>query len=307
MSLYYLTCQTFFDHAPVNYKCFCFSSIETNSYEKVGEKKQRHPTVIILGVKKAGTRALLDILRMHPKVVGAIEEIYFFNGHYHKGLEWYREQMPLSLPDQITIEKSPTYFSSTEKVATVERIYRFSKVLSGELKLLAVIRDPTQRAISDYTDIKVRLKRLEEVEIDPIETYVLDKERAAIDNTSDIVKLGIYWRYLEKWAEYFTKEQLHFVSGEALAENPFEEIVAVEKFLKLKPHFTKKHFYFSKRKGFPCFIPNPLRATKRFCLPPNKGRKHSPVSNRTIKLLRDFYRPHNEHFYKIIGRNFSWS
>lgn len=273
---------------------------------KAGEKKKRHPTAIILGVKKAGTRALLDILRMHPNVVGATKEIYFFNGHYHKGLEWYREQMPLSLPGQITIEKSPTYFTSTHNVATVERMYRFSKVISGEIKLLVVVRDPTERALSDYTDTKMRLKRHEGVEMEPIETYVLNKVRNAVENTSSIVKTGIYSLYMEKWAQYFTKEQLHFVSGEALVYRTFEEITLVEKFLNLTPYFTRKHFYFNKRKRFPCFIPNPDKSKKHFCLPANKGRKHTTISNITKELLRAFYRPHNEYFYQICGKNFKW-
>ena len=243
---------------------------------------------------------------MHPDVVGATKEIYFFNGHYHKGLEWYREQMPPSLPGQITIEKSPTYFTSTDKVATVERVYRFSKVVSGELKLLVVVRDPTERVLSDYTDTKLRLKRVKGVEIKPIEAYVLNKENNGIDNTSSIIRLGIYSHYLKKWAQYFTNKQLQFVSGESLVYNTFEEIVLVEKFLNLTRYFTRKHFYFNKRKGFPCFRPNPGKSKMHFCLPANKGRKHVPISSKTVQLLRDFYRPHNENFYQFCNKSFNW-
>ena len=48
------------------------------------------PQAIIIGVKKAGTRALLEFLRMHPDVRAPGPEPHFFDRHYERGLEWYR-------------------------------------------------------------------------------------------------------------------------------------------------------------------------------------------------------------------------
>jgi len=48
------------------------------------------PDAIIIGAKKAGTRALLEFLRLHPKVKAAKQEIHFFDRHYHRGSDWYR-------------------------------------------------------------------------------------------------------------------------------------------------------------------------------------------------------------------------
>ncbi|GFU03331.1 heparan sulfate glucosamine 3-O-sulfotransferase 4 [Trichonephila clavipes] len=52
--------------------------------------KRRLPGAIIIGVKKGGTRALLEMLRLHPDVVAPGPEIHFFDRHYEKGLPWYR-------------------------------------------------------------------------------------------------------------------------------------------------------------------------------------------------------------------------
>ncbi|GIX76255.1 heparan sulfate glucosamine 3-O-sulfotransferase 5 [Caerostris extrusa] len=52
--------------------------------------KRRLPGAIIIGVKKGGTRALLEMLRLHPDVVAPGPEIHFFDRHYEKGLQWYR-------------------------------------------------------------------------------------------------------------------------------------------------------------------------------------------------------------------------
>jgi [heparan sulfate]-glucosamine 3-sulfotransferase 3 len=48
------------------------------------------PTAIIVGVKKGGTRALLEFLRIHPDVRAPGPEVQFFDKNYLKELEWYR-------------------------------------------------------------------------------------------------------------------------------------------------------------------------------------------------------------------------
>lgn len=77
---------------------------------------RRLPQAIIMGVRKCGTRALLEMLYLHPMVQKASGEVHFFDRdeNYNKGLEWYRMQMPHSYPGQITIEKSPSYFVTPE-------------------------------------------------------------------------------------------------------------------------------------------------------------------------------------------------
>ena len=48
------------------------------------------PQAIIIGVKKGGTRALLEFIRVHPDVRAPGPESHFFDRHYERGLEWYR-------------------------------------------------------------------------------------------------------------------------------------------------------------------------------------------------------------------------
>lgn len=48
------------------------------------------PSALIIGVKKGGTRALLEFLRLHPGVRAAGSEVHFFDHHYAKGFHWYR-------------------------------------------------------------------------------------------------------------------------------------------------------------------------------------------------------------------------
>lgn len=75
-----------------------------------------HPQCLIIGVRKCGTRALLEMLNLHPRIQKAAGEVHFFDRdeNYIKGLEWYRKKMPHSFRGQITIEKSPSYFVTPE-------------------------------------------------------------------------------------------------------------------------------------------------------------------------------------------------
>lgn len=48
------------------------------------------PQAIIIGVKKGGTRALLEFLRIHPDVRAPGPELHYFDKNYDLDLEWYR-------------------------------------------------------------------------------------------------------------------------------------------------------------------------------------------------------------------------
>ena len=69
---------------------------------------------------------------------------------YKQGLEWYRQQMPLSLPSQITLEKTPNYLVDWE---VPKRVYNFNE----SIKLILIVREPISRAVSDYVQLRVRI------------------------------------------------------------------------------------------------------------------------------------------------------
>ncbi|KAL2076557.1 hypothetical protein ACEWY4_027847 [Coilia grayii] len=55
-----------------------------------GSGSKKLPQAIIIGVKKGGTRALLEFLRVHPDIRAVGAEPHFFDRNYDNGLEWYR-------------------------------------------------------------------------------------------------------------------------------------------------------------------------------------------------------------------------
>ncbi|XP_021024473.1 heparan sulfate glucosamine 3-O-sulfotransferase 4 [Mus caroli] len=257
-----------------------------------GEKKL--PQALIIGVKKGGTRALLEAIRVHPDVRAVGVEPHFFDRNYEKGLEWYRNVMPKTLDGQITMEKTPSYFVTNE---APKRIHSMAK----DIKLIVVVRNPVTRAISDYTQTLSKKPEIPTFEVLAFKNRTL----GLIDASWSAIRIGIYALHLENWLQYFPLSQILFVSGERLIVDPAGEMAKVQDFLGLKRVVTEKHFYFNKTKGFPC-LKKPEDSSAPRCLGKSKGRTHPRIDPDVIHRLRKFYKPFNMMFYQMTGQDFQW-
>ncbi|CAB3229814.1 unnamed protein product [Arctia plantaginis] len=260
---------------------------------------KRLPDVLVIGVKKCGTRALLEFLRLHPDVRAAGSEVHFFDKFYHKGFEWYRDKMPPTLEGQITMEKTPSYWVTR---SAPKRVY----AMNPGVKLLAVLRDPVTRAISDYTQSASKrpsLPRFEDLAL--INNSAGWGSSSMVDATWPPVRLGVYARPLKRWLRRFPRSRLLLINGERLIVDPAAEMARVQEFLGLKLVITEKHFYFNSTKGFPCLLKSESRSTPH-CLGKTKGRSHPYIDPKTIERLRDYYKPFNKQFYQLAGINFGW-
>ncbi|XP_026903618.1 heparan sulfate glucosamine 3-O-sulfotransferase 3A1 [Acinonyx jubatus] len=258
------------------------------------EGSKQLPQAIIIGVKKGGTRALLEFLRVHPDVRAVGAEPHFFDRSYDKGLAWYRDLMPRTLDGQITMEKTPSYFVTREAPARIS-------AMSKDTKLIVVVRDPVTRAISDYTQTLSKRP-----DIPTFESLTFkNRTTGLIDTSWSAIQIGIYAKHLEHWLRHFPIGQMLFVSGERLISDPAGELGRVQDFLGLKRIITDKHFYFNKTKGFPC-LKKAEGSSKPHCLGKTKGRTHPEIDREVVRLLREFYRPFNLKFYQMTGQDFGW-
>ncbi|XP_029997992.1 heparan sulfate glucosamine 3-O-sulfotransferase 4-like [Sphaeramia orbicularis] len=268
------------------------SDLRVNCTSDYGEKKL--PQAIIIGVKKGGTRALLEALRVHPDVRAVGNEPHFFDRNYEKGLDWYRDLMPSTLEGQITMEKTPSYFVTNH---APKRIHSMAR----DIKLIIVVRNPVTRAISDYTQTLSKKPEIPTFEVLAFKNRTL----GLIDASWSALRIGIYALHLETWMQYFPLSQMHFVSGERLIVDPAGEMAKVQDFLGLKRIVTDKHFYFNKTKGFPC-LKKPEDSSTPRCLGKSKGRTHPKIDPDVIRRLHKFYKPFNMMFYQMTGQNFEW-
>ncbi|CAJ1080072.1 heparan sulfate glucosamine 3-O-sulfotransferase 3A1 [Xyrichtys novacula] len=260
----------------------------------LGEGSKKLPQALIIGVKKGGTRALLEFLRVHPDIRAVGAEPHFFDRNYDNGLEWYRDLMPKTLEGQITMEKTPSYFVTKEAPARIS-------AMSRGTKLIVVVRDPVTRAISDYTQTLSK-----KPDIPSFESLTFkNRTTGLIDTSWSAIQIGIYAKHLDNWLQYFPMDQILFVSGERLISDPAGELGRVQDFLGLKRIITDKHFYFNQTKGFPC-LKKAEGSSKPHCLGKTKGRTHPNIDPEVVQRLRDFYRPFNMKFYQMTGRFFGW-
>ncbi|XP_032087479.1 heparan sulfate glucosamine 3-O-sulfotransferase 1 [Thamnophis elegans] len=252
------------------------------------------PQTIIIGVRKGGTRALLEMLDVHPNIVVAATEVHFFDWdeNYVKGIDWYRSLMPLSYENQITIEKTPGYFTSPQ---APERIHD----MNSSIKLLLILRDPTERVISDYT--QVYYNRLENHKpVQPFEDVVI--KNGVLNTKYKAIQRSLYDVHMGRWLKYFHLDQIHIVDGNTLIRDPLPELQKVERFLNLPSKILSSNFYFNQTKGFYC-----IRSDGRErCLHESKGRPHPVVNSTVLEQLYSYFREHNEKFYRMINHSFDW-
>ena len=112
-------------------------------FDRYRTLQRRLLNCIIIGQMKCGTTALLRYLDHHPDIVSAHYEFGFFNTNYGKGLEWYRNQMPLSSPGQLTVERTPSYCMSN---ISAPRIL----AMNASVKAILLVRDPIVRSVSHW-------------------------------------------------------------------------------------------------------------------------------------------------------------
>lgn len=258
---------------------------------------KRLPTVIIIGVEKSGTSALLLFLNSHPmiKCLTHPEEARFFTKNYSKGLTYYKDLMPCSTDDDIVIEKTPGYFYKEEAAM---RIHKFNK----KMKLIVIMKDPVERSISAYAMYKAQNKMAG-----------LDFGQACLVNgTSEvnthhpIIKNSLYINPLKVWLEIFNQENFLFLDGNNFKKDPSSELNKVEQFLSLSSYFTPASFYYNKGLGKICQI-RPMGATNLFCLTANKGRQHPIVPDKVLAPLHQYFDPLNKEMFDMIGENFNWT
>lgn len=209
------------------------------------------PDFLIIGAQKAATTALYAYLRWHPGITGpSFKEVSFFDRHYARGPRWYRAHLP-ARPRlwaakrrhgewPLVGEASPSYLfhpQAAERVAAI----------MPHAKLIAVLRNPVDRAFSHYQH-EVALGREELSFEDGLDAEAErmhgERERMADDPSYfshawwnyTYAARGRYAEQLERWFSVFPREQLLVLISEELLQEPAESYARTLEFLGARPH-----------------------------------------------------------------------
>ena len=270
---------------------------------KCEQGERRFPDCIIIGVQKGGTTALLRFLSAHPQVVtnNLIPEYHFFDYRYERGLKWYRDNMPCSLPGQIVIECTPRYFRTPD---VPKRVFE----MDPNIRLLLIVRNPVQRAMSMYYMYKRFHEKPDKLRIISAEKFREHGMYSKINMSRPFEStwenfLQVYDSDLENWLNCFNLEQIHIIDSEAYTKSPAKELEKTEDFLRIEHYFEEKMFVYNPTKGFYCLRPP---GSQKHCLDKEKGHQHPNISLSVLRNITEYSRPHNERFYQLSGKHFNW-
>ena len=205
----YFWCMIHLNLKPFKNYSNLYLSTDSTSLSNVKSASKRLPNAVIIGVRKCGTRALINFLGKHPSIRAAHKEIHFFDKNYHQGPDWYREQMPLANESDIVVEKTPAYFVNPE---APERVM---ELLGPRVKLILIVRDPVERTVSDYVQLKLKYEKTRRLRnsknfhedensapptMAPFERKVLLNDGRQINTSYKPIRIGQYDVHMNRWA-----------------------------------------------------------------------------------------------------------
>ncbi|MEF8795085.1 MAG: sulfotransferase domain-containing protein [Salinivenus sp.] len=275
------------------------------------------PNFLVIGAQKAGTTWLLRHLSQHPDIYMPAEEVHFFDKKYNyaKGLSWYRQFFEKATTERAIGEKTPDYFWTNQPGAEghLPSVHRNIHDAVPEAKLILIVRDPVDRAVSAVNHL-LRTRRVSpRYSIDDL----LAGESRHLVEPHGVLDYGLYYKHIQSYLDLFDPDQfLILVFEEDIVANPRAGLRTVTEFLGVDPSFrftgvqerenppavSKPGLYL---RYYVPFLTPFVRLFDRHLL--GSHYKQRPTDD-TIHTLYDFYRDENEKLYRFLGRRIpSWS
>ena len=260
------------------------------------------PDHFILGATKCGTTSLAHYLSLHPACLPAYtKELMFLQelphfvsnherqrlvrwawGSYQDDLISYRKFFPLR-SQMLSVKRDLGVLARTGDhtpfylycpVAT-----RRISEMAPSARLIVLLRDPVARTYSDYNMLRERNPR----ENRTFEQAVEDEWSGACrDFRLTYLHQSLYEPHVRRWLTTFSSNQLLILDSRDLFRDKEATLHRVFEFLDLSPH-----------------LPGELPVK-------NRGRYREPMDAAMENRLREYFRPHNQRLYELLGRNFGW-
>jgi sulfotransferase family protein len=248
------------------------------------------PSVLIIGAQKSGTTSLFNYLVQHPDVLPPLrKEVHYFDFHHDRGVQWYRGRFPYShrlRRGSLTLDASPYYLVHP-------LVPQRAAQLLPEVKLIALLRNPVDRALSHYQhEVRGGREPLSFAEAIEKESERLAGEEERLGNDPDYysfnhhrysyTRRGLYIEQLRRWVQHFPRSQLLVLQSEWLFRDPVAATTAVHDFLGLRPHRLEQDRPFLQG-GYDRTMAPELRTR-----------------------LVAYFEPYNRELYRWLGEEFDW-
>ena len=243
------------------------------------------PDFLIIGAMKCGTTSLYNWLAHHQQIAPTNpKEIHFFDSDKNfleRGVRWYRAHFPVGEPGRTWIsgEATPAYLFDprvTDRVAG----------MVPDAKLIVLLRDPVSRAVSHWNHQVSRGREADDLAAALTRVMTVDAQRDSADRSAkrnDYLRRGHYAEQLERWWQRYDREQTLVLHSDEMFADPAETLDQVCEFLELPPMRPLPEF------------------TAR-----NVGTYRGKMDEDLRQRLVDYYRPHNQRLYDLLGIDYGW-
>jgi hypothetical protein len=255
------------------------------------------PDYLVIGAQRAGTTSLHRYLIQHPAVRTTLRTkgVHFFDTGYGRGMSWYASRFPTKLTAWYVARRHGVELRTGE----ASPYYLFHPLVPDrvaehlpQVKLIALLRDPVQRAYSHYQHEVARgFERLpfeEAIDAEPAR-LAGETERLAAEplynsfehQHHSYLARGCYAEQLDRWRARFDDQQLLVLSSERFFREPEAIFARVLDFLEL-----------------PAFTPGAYEK--------HNAREYRQMGDRVRGRLLEHYREPNRRLYESIGDDFGW-
>lgn len=201
------------------------------------------PDFIMIGAQRAGTTSLFRALMQHPDVARPTfhKGVNYFDVNYHQGMDWYRAHFPLRA--RARSGRPQVFEASGYYMYHPFAIERVAKALP-DIKLVAMLRDPVERAYSawkhekargfEWEDFPTALQLEDERLVGEVERIAADPAYESFSHRHHSYRhRGDYLGQLERVVDLLGRDRLHVLYSEDFFSDPAVEFARLADFLGL--------------------------------------------------------------------------
>lgn len=266
----------------------------------------RQPAFIVIGAVKGATTWIAHQLRSHPQLWLPKAEPHYFSSEHERGPQWYASLFDAAPAERIIGEKSADYLAHPQAAA------RMADALP-DARLIVQLRDPVQRAYSDYCMLFRR-------------GWVKGDPRAYLEHAnpeqSRFLSGGLYGAHLERFLLHYPREQIHVILYDDLLQSPEQEIARVCGHIGVPVHIAEEEVASRQNDSASPMLPLPLRRVlqpMRPILDPLRSIplfaklrasmaapvSYPPLTPELQQMLREFYREDILVLQELLQRDLS--
>lgn len=264
----------------------------------------RLPAFVVIGAVKGATTWIAHQLRRHPDLWLPDAEPHYFSSDYERGPAWYASLFNPAPGDRIVGEKSADYLAHPLAAA------RMASMLP-DARLIVQLRDPVQRAYSDYC----MLFRRGTVGADP--RKYLEGEQAA---QSRFLTGGLYGAHLARFLLHYPRSQIQVILYESLRHSSEQVIAETCRHIGVPVHIAPEDVAGRKNDSAAPMLPLSLRRVlkpMRPLLDPLRANpllsrmratmaapvRYPPLTEELKHMLRRYYREDTLMLQDILGQD----